>query len=199
MTYTLYGNPKTRAFRVVWMLEELHAPYELVPAAPQSDTVRAVHAAGKVPVLVVDGTAISDSSSILTYLADRHHAFTAPAGTLARARQDAWLFRVLDEVDSVLWTAARHSFVLPEAERVEAVKASCRTEVARNLARIAKDMPEPYLTGDTVTLPDMVLCHCCMWAASAKVPDAPETLQAYVTRLQDRPGFQAAMTRRAAA
>ena len=49
--YTVYGNVKSRTFRVLWMLEELGVPYTHVPAPPQSDEIRAVSALGKVPVL----------------------------------------------------------------------------------------------------------------------------------------------------
>ena len=37
--YKLIGSPKTRAIRVVWMLEELGLDYEIDPAGPHSDAV----------------------------------------------------------------------------------------------------------------------------------------------------------------
>ena len=37
--YKVLGTANTRAFRVMWMLEELDQPYDHVPAAPQSDGV----------------------------------------------------------------------------------------------------------------------------------------------------------------
>lgn len=188
----LIGARATRAFRVLWLLEELGLDYEHVPAGPRSDEVRALSPLGKIPLLVEGGAVIADSSAILTYLADRHGAFTRPAGTLERARQDAWLFRVLDEVDAVLWTAARHSFILPEEERVPAVKDSLKVEYARNLARIAEAMKADYLAGDAPTVPDFVLGHCLGWARNAKFPDAPEKLVDYLRRLRARPAFERA-------
>jgi glutathione S-transferase len=174
------------------MLEELGVPYEHVPAAPRSDEVRALSPSGKVPVLVDGEDVISDSTAILTYLADRHGAFTHPAGTVARARQDAWTFRVLDEVDALLWTAARHSFILPEDQRVPAVKDSLKTEFARNLDRIAADLSSDCLAGDDPTVPDFLLAHCLGWARNAGFPDAPEVLVEYLGRLRTRPAFERA-------
>lgn len=190
--YKLVGNRATRAFRPLWMLEELGVPYDHIPAAPRSDEVRAFSPSGKVPVLVDGSDVIPDSTAILTYLADKHGAFTHPAGTVKRAKQDAWTFRILDEVDAILWTAARHSFILPEAERVPAVKDSLKTEFSRNLDRIADDMTSKYLVGDDPTVPDFVMAHCLGWARNAKFPDAPKALVAYLRRLRDRPAFQRA-------
>lgn len=34
--YKVIGSPKTRAFRVFWMLEELGVDYEIDPAMPRS-------------------------------------------------------------------------------------------------------------------------------------------------------------------
>ena len=84
--------------------------------------MRAFNPAGKVPVLVVDGEPITDSTAILHYLADRHRALTYPAGTLDRARQDSLTQFLLDEFDAALWVAARHSFILPEELRMPAIK-----------------------------------------------------------------------------
>ena len=38
--YTVIGGTKSRAFRVMWMLEELGQPYALNPAAPRSEEAR---------------------------------------------------------------------------------------------------------------------------------------------------------------
>ena len=190
--YKLIGSRPTRAFRALWMLEELGVPYEHIAAAPRSDEVRAVSPSGKVPVLVDGDAVIPDSMAILTYLADKHGAFTYPAGTPERATQDAWTFRVLDEVDSLLWTAARHSFILPEDQRVPEIKDSLKAEFGRNLDRIADEVTSECLVGDSPTVPDFLLAHCLGWARSAKFPDAPEVLVNYLRHLKARPAFQRA-------
>ncbi|MDU8912916.1 glutathione S-transferase family protein [Aestuariicoccus sp. MJ-SS9] len=192
MGYTVIGALRTRAFRVLWMLEELGEPFEHIAAAPRTDEVRRHSPLGKVPVLLDGEAAIPDGTAILTYLADKHGAWTAPAGTLARARQDAWTFRILDEVDALLWTAARHSFILPEDERVPAIKDSVKAEYARNIARICDEMPGPYLMGEAPSVPDILLCHCGGWAQNARFPEPPEAFAAYLTRLRARPAFQRA-------
>jgi len=191
MRYTVYGAVRSRAFRVLWMLEELGSPYDHISAGPQSEEVRAVSPLGKIPVLVADGTVLPDSTAILTYLADKHAALTAPAGTEARAQQDAWTFRILDEIEGPLWTASKHSFVLPEAERVPEVKPACHAEYARSMKRLMSEMPGPFLMGEVISVPDIILAHCGGWAASAKFPAPEPAFADYLARMRARPAFKA--------
>jgi glutathione S-transferase len=195
MTYTVYGTVKSRAARVVWLLEELGLPFDHVAAPPRSDAVVALNPSGKVPVLVEDGVAISDSTAILTYLADRHGAFTHPAGTLDRARQDSLTQFLLDEFDAALWMAARHSFILPEPLRHSAIKESLRWEFERSQATLVGRMGAPFLTGATMTVPDIILAHCLIWAGAAKFPVTEARLFDYIAMMRARPAFVRAMTR----
>ncbi len=194
--YTVVGTAKSRAARVLWMLEELGQPYTQIAAAPQSADARAHNPAGKVPVLIDGSATITDSTAILTYLADKHGAFTAPAGTLARAKQDSLTHFLLDEFDALLWTAARHSFVLPEDMRLPAIKTSLKWEYARSLTRLAAHLQRPYLMGDQMTVPDIIAAHCLNWGLSAKFPEPDSRLTDYLTRMRARPAFARAMTPR---
>lgn len=193
--YTVIGKPQTRAFRVIWALEELGQDYTLNPAAPHSPDVLEVNPVGKVPILVEDGKAITDSSAILTYLADKHGGLTAPAGTMARAQQDSFTHQFLDELDAVLWAAARHSFALPEDRRVPEVKESLKWEFERNFKRIESQLTGPFIVGDQFTIADIVLVHCMTWAYAAKFPIESEKLLDYSKAMRSREGFQRAMGR----
>ena len=192
MKYTLLGTAKTRAFRPLWLLEELDVDYEHQPVGPRSDEVRRASPLGKVPVLLADDQAIPDSAAILQFLADRHGAFTFAAGTVERAKQDAWTFRILDELDALLWMAARHSFILPEPARVPEIKDSLKSEFAENLSRITDEITGPYLLGETMTVPDILLCHCGGWARAAKFPDPPEAFKDYTRTLRAREAYKRA-------
>ncbi|WP_271880928.1 glutathione S-transferase family protein [Phaeobacter italicus] len=188
--YTVIGKQLTRCYRVLWALEELGQEYDLNPALPQSPDVLALNPSGKVPILVENGEAITDSTAIITYLADKHGQLTAPAGTLARAKQDAMTHMLLDELDAVLWTAARHSFILPEDKRVPEVKDSLKWEFARSLNRLEARMQGPYLMGEDFTIADIICTHCLNWAYSAKFPLENKALLEYSKRMRSRPAFQ---------
>lgn len=193
--YRLYGRVASRAFRVLWALEELGLDYEQVPVKAHDPALEAVSKAGKVPALEVDGTILTDSTAIMTYLADRHGQLTFPAGTLDRARQDGFTERLNDEIDGVLWAAARHKFMLPEEHRVPEVIPSMQWEFERNLARLAEDFQGPFLMGETMTVPDILLVHCLGWAMMMGWPIESPELKAYSKALRGRDAYKAAGAR----
>jgi glutathione S-transferase len=198
--YTVIGSARSRALRVLWMLEELGLPYEHVAAMPRSEDVVAVNPAGKVPVLIEDGTPITDSTAILNYLADKHDGLTHPAGTLDRARQDSLTQFLLDEFDAALWMAARHSFVLPEELRQSAIKDSLKWEFERSQKTLVARMAEgPFLMGERMTVPDIILTHCGGWARSARFPITERRLADYLAAMDKRPALQRAKAQGAAA
>ena len=187
----LVGTARNRSFRVLWLLEEMGLRYEHVAEGPRSDAVRAINPLGKVPVLIDEGEVIPDSVAIMTYLADRHGAFTAQAGTLARAKQDAMTNFLNDEFDACLWSAARHSFILPEDLRVPAIKDALRWEFARSQKELARRMGDgPFVMGDEMTIPDILATHCGTWARNAKFEITEPAYEAYLDRMIARPAWQ---------
>ena len=192
-TLTVIGHTRTRTVRVLWLLEELGLQHAHIPARPGADEARAYNAAGKVPVLMVGDVALTDSTAILTWLADREHRFTYPAGSLERARQDGFTQLILDEIEALIWTASRHNFVLPEELRLPAIKDSLKWEFARNQARLAARLGDgAFLMGDQMTVPDILLTQCLAWAATASFPETEPNLTAYRERLRARPAYQRA-------
>lgn len=191
--YTVLGMTATRAFRVLWMMEELGLEYTHLPHAPQSEEVLRVNPSGKVPALLMDKDVIIDSVAIIQFLADKHGGLTHPAGTIARAQQDSFTQFINDEIDSVLWAAARNSFVLPEDKRVPEIKKTLKWEFARSLKILEKRLGDSeFLMGNQITLPDIVLTHCGGWArvAGFDIPDGP--LRDYFRRMIARPAYKRA-------
>lgn len=190
--YQVIGAIKTRTFRVLWMMEELGLKYEHLSIIPRDAKVLAYNPSGKVPVLLDNGEPIIDSTAIITYLADKHSTLTYPAGTLERARQDALTHFVLDEMDAVMWTAARHSFILPEKLRLPEIKESLKWEFERSQGFLMDRMGDgPFLMGDKMTIADILACHCADWAFVSKFP-LTDGFTAYAKRLRSREAYQKA-------
>ncbi|WP_299966801.1 glutathione S-transferase family protein [uncultured Roseobacter sp.] len=177
--YKVIGTTKSRTFRVLWTLAEIGAPFEQIAVAPRSEEALRYNASGKVPALVDGDAVLTDSVAIMTYLADKHGQLTAPAGTIARAEQDALTLWLIDEFDAILWSAAKHSFVLPEERRVPAVKETLKWEFERAAAQLSARLQGPFLMDDALSLPDILACHCLNWAIGAKFPRVDAKLFAY--------------------
>ena len=191
--YTVIGSPRSRTLRVLWFLEEAGIAYEHLPLSPRSDEVKALNPSGKVPVLLEGEKAFTDSTAIMTYLADKHAKLTFAAGTQQRATQDGHTNFLLDEFDGVLWMAARHSFILPEERRVPQIKDSLKWEFERSQARFVERLGEgPFLMGETLTLADIIAAHLGRWATNAKFPITQANFRDYIDRLIARPAFKRA-------
>jgi len=90
----------SRSQRVLWLLEELGLPYEIVLYKRDPETMlappslRQVHPLGKSPVIVDGGNTIAESAAILEYLVDTYGKASGlkPAeGTPTRLRYTYWL------------------------------------------------------------------------------------------------------------
>lgn len=67
----------SRSHRILWLLEELDAPYEIVRYRRDKNLrapaeLRRIHALGKSPVVTVDGVALAESGAIMDALIDLH-------------------------------------------------------------------------------------------------------------------------------
>ena len=96
---TVHHLNNSRSQRVLWLLEELGVPYEVVRYERDSKTMLAppallaVHPLGKSPVITDDGVTVAESGAIVEYLVDRYGGgrFVPPVGSAERLRYTYWL------------------------------------------------------------------------------------------------------------
>jgi glutathione S-transferase len=190
MMYKVLGLAATRTFRVLWVMEELGLEYEHLRYPPRAKEMLSVNPSGKVPALVVEDHVILDSVAIIQFLADKHGGLTYQAGTIERGQQDSFTQFINDELDAVLWMAARHTFVLPEDKRVPAVKDSLKWEFAKSLKILEGRLGDnEFIMGDKMTIPDIVLTHCGGWAKAAGFELSDGPLRAYFKRMTKRSAY----------
>ena len=194
--YTVLGSTKNRTLRVIWTFEELGVSYDQVVGDPGSAEVKALNTTGKVPALIVEGEVLPDSVAIMTFLSDRHNALTFPAGSVERLRMDGHIQFLLEEFDSLLWVAAKNSFINPVDRRAPEVKPVLKWEFERSLTRLEERLQGEFLMGDTFTIADILAVHCLNWAFNAKFPDASEALKGYAKRCRGRDAYKRAVADR---
>ncbi|MFI5314576.1 MAG: glutathione S-transferase family protein [Myxococcota bacterium] len=105
----LYGSANTRAFRVLWMLEELGVPYQLVRVdfdggASRTPEFLALNPNGRVPVLDDGGLVLFESLAINLYLAEKYGSDSLwPKAAADRARAVQWSFWAMTECERSLF------------------------------------------------------------------------------------------------
>lgn len=191
--YKVLGGNKNRTFRVLWLLEELGEKYDFVSCSPHSNKALEHNVSGKVPILIDGENAINDSTSILTYLSDKHNKCTQPAGTLKRAHQDSLTMTILDEFESLLWATAKNSFVLPESRRTLGIKVNLKWEFEKNQSIFVKRMEDSlFLTGNNFSITDIIFTHCFDWAKKVEFDIKETKIKDYLSRVYLRPSYKSA-------
>ena len=193
----LYGCAKTRSDRVRWTLEEAGAAYEYVAVDLGKGEARtaaflAMNPYGKVPVLEVEGTFLTESAAMCRLVADRYpaaHLIPAP-GTVARAQCEQWCDFAISELEQPLWVMAKHRFALPPDRRVAAIMDTAAWEFARAATVLATGLGNrTWILGDTFSVADILLGHTLAWARASRQELAEDNLQAYAGRVLSRPAL----------
>ena len=110
---TLFHAPQSRSGRIVWLLEEIGADYDIVYV----DIFRAMtltgardpanlHPDGKVPALLHDEALVSESAAVALYLTDVHPEANlgASVGSPDRAAYVTWLAWTAGEMEPAFWS-----------------------------------------------------------------------------------------------
>jgi len=138
---SIYGVARTRAFRALWMAEELglsyrHLPIEIGDAGARTPEFLALNPNGRLPVIVDDGFVLSESLAITLYLAKKYSPGEIYPGTRAgEAKAWQWSFWAIAEVDRAVNIWSLHAVRLPPAERDAARHLRRRRAVRLGLER----------------------------------------------------------------
>src|SRR5438477_2172948 len=114
MSLRIYGVARTRAFRALWIAEELQLAYEHVPveigeAGARRPEFLAVNPNGRLPLIADGDVVISESLAITLYLAKKYSpGVLYPAMLEDEARVWQWSFWALAELDRGVKTEVPH-------------------------------------------------------------------------------------------
>lgn len=194
--YKVLGSKGSRITRVLWMLEEVGQPYEIENAKPQSEAARAVNPSGKVPVLLIDGTPLTDSAAICAYLGEKHpEAGMASRNVEERAQLDSWMEFAQSELEAPLWNKLKHRFILPDELKTE-VGPWTAWEFATNLKAAERRIGgNEFAMGDRFTAVDVILGHIAQWARAGKFAVESQAMNDYFDRVLARPALAKARER----
>src|SRR5580658_8185065 len=158
----IYGVARTRAFRALWVAEELglayeHLPIEIGDAGARTPKFLALNPNGRLPVVADGDFVLSESLAITLYLAKKYGLGTLyPANLEGEAKAWQWSFWAIAEVDRGVNIWSLHAVRLPPAER----DAGLCEEALRVIAAPFKVLDaalagKRYLLGDVFTVADL--------------------------------------------
>lgn len=185
----LYYWPKTRAFRALWMLEEIGAAYELayvnIRAGEQgSSAFRGVNPMTKLPALDDDGMRVAESGAVLLYLADKfpEAKLGAPFGDPLRGRFLQWMFFTPGCVEPAM------------AERITGAAGNTFSFGWGDLERVTHAIESaldegPWLLGERFSAADLLLASTLQIGIMAKLFDPAGKFADYVARAHAREGY----------
>ncbi len=198
MTYLLFYAPGAASLAVHWMLIELGVEFraerlDLTAGDQRSPAYLRLNPAGRVPTLVMDGEAYTESAALLMLLAERHPAAgLAPAtGDVSRAR---W-FEMMVYLTNTLSSAMRDWFYADkdgDSADAEGVRRLARRRIEGAWDRLNAQLSDGrrYLLGDEMTTVDLLATMLMRWSRNMPRPATTwEHVGPYVTRMRARPGF----------
>lgn len=194
---TIHCLEYSRAIRLVWLMEDLHQPYELVSYqrtedfhAPQS--LAQVHPLGKSPVMEDADVVLAESATSLRYLANKFGDDThrPQAGTREHLRHE----ELLDYVESSFAPAAM-GLLLPKIQGGEPPQ-EARAAMQKHLDYLAQQLTKDgLLFGKTVTLADIQFSYLLANLSGMGFLDDAPRIASYWADLQQQPGYQAAVAK----
>ncbi|MGL4495653.1 MAG: glutathione S-transferase family protein [Beijerinckiaceae bacterium] len=122
MTITIYGIAKSRAFRNLWMAEELGLPYkhehiEFTDESLRGKAFRAINPMMQIPALEDGGEVFTESLAINIYLAEKQGGPLAPHNASERGQVAMWTLFAATQIEQRALDVFYNRHLKPEAER----------------------------------------------------------------------------------
>ena len=191
MSLILFGTSRSRAFRVLWMLEETGLPFEHRPLAPDrcatDGDYLAINPAGTIPCLSDDGFVLTESLAINLWLAGEARTLLP-----TKRRDDAlalqWSFWAATALEPAYVRWATHTRWLAPERRDAAQAEAALAELQRPLRRLDDVLSaKATLLGEDFSVADLNVAsvipllrhvdaggfaHVARWLAAACARDA---------------------------
>jgi glutathione S-transferase len=189
----------SRSQRILWLLEELGAPYEIKFYQRDATTnlappeLKAVHPLGKSPVITDEGHTIAESGAIVDYLIRTYgHGRLAPAAD--SQDREAYLEWLHYAEGSAMLPLMLLLYTMRLGEAAAPLKGRIDDEINNHLGYVNQALEgREYLIGGTLTGADVQMSFVGeVGRAFGRLGSLPN-IAAWIERLHARPAFKAAL------
>jgi glutathione S-transferase len=189
---------ESRSQRIVWLLEELGTPYEIIKyhrevtrlAPPE---LKQVHPLGKSPVIEDGAVKLAESGAIVDYLIATYGKgrFSPAPETPEWYAYNQWLHYA---EGSAMLPLLLHMYVLRLPDKGELLQPRIQSEIANHLGYVSGALGDrSFLVGDDLTGADVQMSFVCEVARAFGKLAAYPALSAYLDRLHARPAWGRAL------
>ncbi|MCG7535589.1 glutathione S-transferase family protein [Pseudoalteromonas sp. OOF1S-7] len=190
---------QSRSTRVLWLLEELKLPYEVVHHARDPHTRLApaslgqVHPLNKAPVIEHKGLVLCESGAVMEYLLDQ-----ADSTSLRPHKSDPNYYQYLEWLHFAEGTLALPIIAtllmgMEQRDGSAPMDGYIAKELTLDLNYIAATLEkQAFFAGEQFSAADIMMTITLEFAANLKLLDDKPQIQAYLKKVQNREAYQAA-------
>jgi glutathione S-transferase len=189
----------SRSQRILWLLEELGAPYEIKNYQRDATTrlappeLKEVHPLGKSPVITDGGETIAESGAVVDYIVRKYgKGRLAPAAGSADAEKyNEWLHYA---EGSAMLPLMLNMYVARLGEAGAPLQPRIASEMANHLGYVDGALAgRDWLVGDDISAADIQMSFVGEVGRAMGQADKYPNIKAWVERFQARPAYIAAL------
>ena len=165
----LYGQYRSRAFRVVWLCKESNIPYEHVNvtinvegATCKDPSYAKLNPNARVPTIDDDGFVMWESAAINLYLAEKYRSPLWPADLKGKGRMDQWAFFTANDIEPNMVTVMQHRVMFPPEKRNAALADDADARLQPKLKVLDEHLAKHrYFGDDKWDMADFMVASVC--------------------------------------
>lgn len=196
---TVHHLNRSRSTRILWLLEELNMPYEVVQherdvttqLAPAS--LHAIHPLSKAPIIVDGDICLSESGAIVEYILDQSSdkRLRPQKGSKAYYQYQEWLH--FAEGSLALPVITKLFMNMEGRDGSQAMDGYIAKELNLDFSYIDHTLSQrDYFAGEDFSAADIMMCISLEMAHGQGLLEGREHCLAYLERMHARPAYRAA-------
>jgi len=192
----LYGQYRSRAFRVAWLCKESDIPYEHVNvtvnvegATCKDPSYVALNPNARVPTIDDDGFVMWESAAINLYLAEKYRSPLWPADAKGKGRMVQWAFFTANDIEPNMILVMQHRVMFPPEKRNPAVADEADAKLQPRLKVLDDHLSKNrFFGGDRWNMADFMVASVCysLFAMKYDLSKYPH-LQKWLMQSLERP------------
>jgi len=161
----IYGQPRSRTFRVLWLAMESGIKYEHIPVIITAEKPECkepwyveLNPNARVPTIDDDGFILWESAAINLYLAEKYKSPLFPTTAQGRGRMLQWAFYIANDVEQPIITMFQNRVLFPPEKRNAALADTAEATLVGKLKMLEAHLAKhKYFGGDKWDMADFMV------------------------------------------